>query len=304
MACQMYLRLAAAFLASLIPPLVSKVDSQECDGLSPRSLNAAQQIKISIASVEFPIGDALPDEIRTRLIRNVEEKEFSLAPETPDSDWLNELDGVVVRDVLANAGYYLAQTRTIPYLIRAERHQRFYAVRIEGESGRQYRLAEVEFASVTTFPQDDLRKQVRLMVGQPFDVAKVREAIESVERLYSAKGYIDATIEPQINIDDERQQIGLTMKVSEGAQYRVRTVKIYGVEDGAKNRLVDRLEPGRVFDASALTRFREDDERSVDIHRDTHDRTVDIVIDVRKTGCIESARQKLNNAKSNSPTMQ
>jgi outer membrane protein assembly factor BamA len=93
-------------------------------------------------------------------------------------------------------------------------------------------------------------------------------------------------------------------EVSEGAQYRVRTVKIYGVEDGAKNRLVDRLEPGRVFDASALTRFREDDERSVDIHRDTHDRTVDIVIDVRKTGCIESARQKLNNAKSDSPTMQ
>jgi hypothetical protein len=299
---QTYLRLAAAaLLASLIPPFFSRAHPQECDSSLPPPLNAPQQIKISIAGVEFPVGDTLPDEIRTQLRRNVEKKELSVAPGTPDTDWLNELNEVVVREVLANAGYFMAQTHTTPYLIRAEAHERFYAVRIEAESGPQYRLGEIHFANVTAFSQDDLRKQVRLVTGEIFDVAKIREAIEFVAMLYSTKGHIDATIEPQMEIDDDKQQIDLTMQVSEEAQYRVGTIEILGVEGGAKNRLVARLEPGRIFDLSVLRSFMEENvsvlpdrasiERNVNIHRDTRNRTVDIVLDVRKTGCTESATQ-------------
>jgi outer membrane protein assembly factor BamA len=288
---QIYLRLVAAILASLMPPFIAHLHSQECDGLAPRSLETAQQIKIKIASVEFPASNALPDEIRARLIRSVEQKEFSVTPDTPDSDWLNELNEVDVRDVLVNAGYFKAQTLSVPYLIRAGARQRFYAVRIEVESGLQYRLAGVEFANVTVFPQDELRKQLRLTVGQPFNVAKVRETLESITGLYSTKGYIDATVEPQINVDDEKQQIGLTLKLSEGAQYRVRAVEIDGVNDEAKNRLVDGLEPGHVFDASVLKSFGEQNERAVKIRRNTRDRVVDIVLSDRETGCTESAMQ-------------
>jgi outer membrane translocation and assembly module TamA len=294
---QTYLRLGAAvLLASLIPPCPPLANSQEC---KTGSVDTAQETKVNISSVEFRVGDVVPAEIRTQLRRNVEEHEFSVEPGMPDTDWVNELNEVVVRDVLASAGYFPAQTHTTPYLVRAESHHRLYAVRIEVETGPQYRLGKVQFADVTAFTQDDLPEHVRLVTGEIFDVAKVREAIESIERLYSAKGYIDATIEPQMKIDDEKQQIDLVMKLSEGVQYRVRTVEILGIEGKSKSRLVVLLEPGHVFDASVLRQFLKQNvstlpagvsvERNVTINRDTRDRTVDIVLDVRSKGCTESA---------------
>ena len=296
----MYLRFAAIALLAILIPFLSHANPQECNGSSPRPIDA-QQIKISIASVEFPVGDTLSDEIRTQLRRNVEKEEFSVAPGAADTDWLNELNDVVVREVLQNAGYFTAQTQTTPYLIRAEAQQHSYAVRIEAATGPQYRLGEVQFANVTTFTQDDLRKRVRLVTGEIFDTVKIRDAIESIARLYSTRGHIDATIEPQINIDDEKQRIDLTMKVSEEAQYRIGTVEVLGVEGGARHRLVGQLEPGRIFDVSVLRSFLEENastlpegasiERNVGIHRRTRDRTVDIVLDVRKTGRMGSARQ-------------
>jgi outer membrane protein assembly factor BamA len=287
-----YLHLSiAALSATLVTPFLSNATSQECDSSSSRPLNASQQIKINIASVEFPVDDTLSDELHMQLRRTVQNEKFSVAAGTPDTDWLDELSEVVVRDVLVNAGYFKAQTRTIPYLIRAEAHQRFYAVRIESESGPLYRLGEIQFENVTVFDQADLRRQFRLRAGEPFDISMIREGIESITRLYSTKGYIDETILPQIDVDDEKQQINMIMRISEEVQYRVGTVQFLGLDDGMKNRLVDQLEPGRVFNMPVLKSFLDADERTVTINRNTPDRTVDIALDVRQKGCVERIRQ-------------
>ncbi|MGC1904843.1 MAG: Clp protease N-terminal domain-containing protein [Candidatus Acidiferrum sp.] len=125
--------------------------------------------------------------------------------------------------------------------------------------------------------------------GEPFDLSRIREAIESIARLYSTKGYIDATVEPRMDIDDEKRQINLTMRVTEEAQYHVGTVEILGLKNGPRNRLMDRLEPGRVFDASVLQGFLDENERNVSVHRHTQDCTVDIVLDVRERDCGDGA---------------
>jgi outer membrane protein assembly factor BamA len=286
----MHLRLTlAALFAALVTPYIANSGPQECENASSRPINPVQQVKIAISSVEFPIDDNLSDELRTKLRRNLEQKQFSVATGEPDTEWLDELNEVVVRDVLANAGYFKAQPRTTPYLIRAEADQQFYAVRIEAKSGPLYRLGEIQFANATVFAKDNLRKLVRLMPGEPFDLSRIREAIESIARLYSTKGYIDATVEPRMDIDDDKGQINLTMLVTEEAQYRVGTVEILGLKNGARNRLMDRLETGLVFDASVLQGFLDENERNVSFHRYTQDRTADIVLDVRKRDCVDGA---------------
>jgi hypothetical protein len=284
---RIFLRLIAAILAGLMPASLAHLQAQECNGVNSRSLETAHQIKIMITSVEFPVGDVLPDQIRTQLKRNVEKQEFIIDPGEPDTEWLSQLNEVVVRDVFANAGYFLAQTSTTPYLIRAEAEKRFYTVRIDAEGGLLYRLGELRFENASVFPQDDIRRQVGMMTGEPFDVAKVRKAIESITALYSTKGYIDATIEPRMDVDDKKQLINLTLRVSEETQYSVGMVEILGLEDGAKNRLVDRLQPGRVFDASVLHSFLEADGRNVALDRHVHDGIVDVVLDARESSCIE-----------------
>ena len=287
MAGNTHLRLAAAvFFIGLVAPLVSHATPQECNTAS-RSVDAPQQIKINIVSVEFPTNDTLPDEMRTQLRREIKKHDFSVDVGAPDSDWLGELNDVVVRNVFANAGYFLAQSTTTPFLIRAEGQQRSYAVRIDVESGLLYRLGGLQFENVSVFPQDDLRKLVRLTTGERFDVGKVRGTIESISKLYSTKGYIDMTIEPRMEIDDKKQRIDLTLRLSEAVQYRVGTFEVSGLNNEAKNRLVSRLTQGSIFDRSALDSFLDEAGRNVAFNRHTGEQTVDIVLDASKTGCVE-----------------
>jgi len=300
---EIYLRLsAAALFVSLMTPCLSQATSQECDGASQRLKDTPRPIKVIIASVEFQDGDGLPEEIHAQIKREIK-KEFSTGPGTPDMDWVNELDEVAVRGALQNAGYFKAQANTTPYLIRAEAHRLQYAVRIDVESGPQYRVGKIEFADFTAFTEEELRKQVQLATGEVFDVGKIRETLDSILRLYQAKGYIDLTIEPQMEIDDEKHQITVVLKVSEEAQYRVGTVEILGVEEKMKKRLAALLEPGEIFDAAALTRFMKENasllpegaslERNLYVRRDTQDRMVDITVDVRPKVCSEGATQDL-----------
>jgi outer membrane protein assembly factor BamA len=130
-----------------------------------------------------------------------------------------------------------------------------------------------------------------LDVGRQLRSTKVRQG--SYRFLFDRKtlldeSYIDATFEPRMDIDDEKRQINLTMRVTEEAQYRVGTVEVLGLKNGARDRLMDRLEPGRVFDASVPQGFL-DDERNVSFHRHTQDRTVDVVLDVRKRNRVDGA---------------
>lgn len=155
-------------------------------------------------------------------------------------------------------------------------------MRIEAQPGSLYRVADIQFTGATVFDQAELRKKIRLKAGDPFSLAAILQGIEAVHKLYSTKGYIDAALEPQMDIDDEELQINLTMKVTEEA-HRVGSVEILGLDDAAKNRLMERLQPGRVFDMSVLKPFREMDERSVEIRRNVRDRTVNLVVDARKT---------------------
>lgn len=287
MARYTYLRLAASVLSSGVVVLfASNARAQECDKAS-HSAESPKQIKINIASVEFPTNDTLSDELRTQIRKEIKKQSFSIDSGAPDSEWLDRLNEVVVRNVLQNAGYFLVQTTTTPFLIRAEAGQRFYAVRIDADPGPLFRLSSLQFESVTVFPQDEVRKLARLKVGEPFDVGKVRGTIESISKLYATKGYIDVTIEPRFEIDDQKKQIDLTLTLSEEVQYRIGTVEISGLDNEAKNRLASQLAPGSIFDGSTLNNFLDEAGRNVTYNRHTAERTVDIVLDAGKSGCIQ-----------------
>ena len=280
----MYLRIAAAALLAGFASILSK--AQDCD---PHHTDASK-IKVIIASVEFPANDNLPEELRTQLKENIQKTEIGIDADTPDWNWLDELNEVTAESLM-NAGYFHAQVRTTPFLIRVEPRKRTYAVRIEAEAGALFRLGAVQFENGTVFTEDEFRKRAQLTAGEPFSLARTRRAIESIDRLYGTKGYIDATLEPVMRVDDEKQQIDLTLKLSEEAQYRVGTLKILGTDDAAKLRLADRLPPGRILDMSLLKSPRGEDDRNIEIRRNTREHTADVVVDVRKKRCDQNVAE-------------
>ena len=141
------------------------------------------------------------------------------------------------------------------------------------------------------FTEDELRKRTRLAAGRPFSLARTRRAIESISKLYGTKGYIDATIEPVMQVDDEKQQIDLTLNLSEGAQYRVGTLQTLGLDEAAKNRLADQLPPGHILDMSLLKSPWGEDDRYIEIRRNTREHTADVEIDVRKKRCDQNVAE-------------
>ena len=279
-----YLRFAAAALLAGFASILS--NAQDCDP----HYKDAPNIKVIIASVEFPANDNLPEELHTQLKENVQKTEIGIDADTPDSTWLDELNEVAAESLM-NVGYFHAQARTTPFLIRAEPHQRTYAVRIEAEAGPFFRLGAVQFENGTVFTEDELRKRARLTAGEPFSLARTRKAIESISKLYGTKGYIDVTIEPVMRVDDEKQQIDLTFKLSEEAQYRVGTLEILGMDEAAKIRLADRLPPGRVLDMSLLKSPRGEDDRYIEIRRNTREHTADVLVDIRKKRCDQNVAE-------------
>jgi outer membrane protein assembly factor BamA len=281
----------ALFVTLSIPhPLWAQ--SQECIDTHSSTPAAAQEIKINIVGVEFRGEDPLSDGIRAKLVNDIQSTSFSVEPGASDSDWVLELDEVGITGFLRDQGYFKAKTETTPYMISAEPRRRSYVVAVRIESGPEYRLGEIQFANVTAFAPAELRKQARLAEGEIFDVSKIRDAIESIDRLYSARGYIDTTVEPQTKINDQTQQIDLVMKLNESEQYRVGAVEIHGLETKAENLLKPLLEHGRVFDGTSVPRFLEENrhllptdaspERNIRVRRDVRNSTVDIVLDFRR----------------------
>ncbi|HSS99367.1 MAG TPA: POTRA domain-containing protein, partial [Terriglobales bacterium] len=250
----------------------------------------ASKIKVIIASIEFAANDNLPEELHARLKEDVQKTEIGIDADTPEWNWLDELNEVTAESLM-NVGYFHAQARATPFLIRAEPHQRTYALRIDAQAGTLFRLGAVQFENGTVFTEDELRKAARLTAGEPFSFAGTRRAIESISRLYGTKGYIDASIEPVMQVDDEKQQIDLTLKLSEEAQYRVRTLEILGMDDVAKNRLADRLPPGHILDMSLLKSPRGEDDRYIEIRRKTREHTADVVVDMRKKSCDQNVAE-------------
>lgn len=74
---QTYLRLAAAALLAGSSPL----PAQQC-----APAKESQQVKIVIASVEFPVNDTLPEELRAEIRKKAQEHEVSVDAGTPDKD--------------------------------------------------------------------------------------------------------------------------------------------------------------------------------------------------------------------------
>ncbi len=91
--------------------------------------------------------------------------------------------------------------------------------------GDQFRFGALTIRKVPTdqtlsIAATTLREQFHLHVGDLFKVSEVRAGLVKMLNLYGAKGYEAAKVEPDINIDDTRHLINLTIRVTEGVRTR------------------------------------------------------------------------------------
>jgi outer membrane protein assembly factor BamA len=245
--------------------------------------------EISIESMEFQEDEGLTSQTRTTIVDAVKRSSFSTVSAS-DEHWLRALEEIA-RFSLQEQGHFTAAVDARASLILAEPQRLHYQIYVETKSGPQYRLGEVRFSHALEFTDAELRKEIPLNQNEVFNLAKVRDGLDRIRRLYLKKGYIDFTSDVESDIEDANHRVNLSINIQQGVQYRIGSVEAKGDDTGLQDLLKLALRPGQVFDPGMLDAFFDLNKsrlptyasayRDSNISRDSLNGTVAIVVDLR-----------------------
>ena len=288
---QLYMRLSMlGLLAAMAVPQRLCAQFLSCSEGQSQIWHPVQNVKITMADVEFSGASHLTDDVRTQLVNRIKSLDLHANREGEDSDWLAQVEWSI-RDALQRQGYFRVLLRSRPYLIRSEARERHYQITIEIDSGPQYRLDQITFSGATAFAIAELREQFSLQHGDLFDLTELRNGMASITRIYRAKGFIEMISKREEKIDEKSRLVNVGFEVEEGRQYHVRTIEAHGLTSTLEQALKSQFVPGEVFDIGAFWNFFGEhspelpkavpfDER-IQVRRDATNAMVDILVDFR-----------------------
>src|SRR5258708_1818526 len=197
MTCRIFLAFGVVvLLGTLCSSRPAYAQSQSCVDTASASHPPIKKTKISIVSVEFQGENPLSDAQREQLVKHIQQQDLWTTPEEPDSSWVNQaLDPI--RDALREQGYFRADVEGIPYLALVQANERRYVLAIAIETGPQYRLGNLRFASESDkpllFTAALLTQQIHMQEGDLFDVSKIREGLEAMGDYTAQRGTLMPT---------------------------------------------------------------------------------------------------------------
>lgn len=108
--------------------------------------------------------------------------------------------------------------------------------------------------------------------------------LSRIKELYQSKGYIYVAVsDPEVTLSEDKKELYITITISEGDQYRVRSIKVKGNTVIPDSELYEQIKtaPGLIFDRTALKR---DIDKIIDLYMDRGYARADVdpLVDVNK----------------------
>ncbi len=213
-----------------------------------------------------------------------------------DNGYFKVIVGEPVLENIDTEGYRLG----VPFTGRTK--GKAVNITIPIEEGERYKMGTLKIVSADpdkalSLKVDALKSIFPLHEGDIFSVAKIRKAIEDYGKAYGQYGFIDFTAEPQTDIDDVNKRIDVTMRFTEEKQYYVRRIDFSG-NTTTRDKVIRRellLDEGQLFNKRAweisilrlnqLNYFeRIEEDKAVEIKRNTKDGTVDLNLKLKEKG--------------------
>jgi outer membrane protein assembly factor BamA len=289
------IRFGALVFFATLSPIFAQPQSLTCGNnrVSQEFPAPTGQMRIHIVGVEFQGEDPLPDSERARLVNEIQKEILYVPVEQPESGWIDNLLRPI-KDATQVRGFFQTKVAGTPHLVCAGVDEKRYIVTVAIESGPLYRLGKIRFENANpdikslAFSQENLRQLVPLNEGEICDTAKLRDALAAITRLYGSKGFIDATVEPDFDINGETQQIDFVIKVDEQQTFRIGKIETAGIDEELLAKFEFPQKSGEVFNSElwdsffTANEFRPNSsasrERNVEIRRNTKSATLDIVL--------------------------
>lgn len=145
------------------------------------------------------------------------------------------------------------------YETQFDEKKEWLAITMKIEEGPRYLVGAVDFRGVQQLGEEELRKRLKLVAGEPFSQERISQDAANLQAAYFAKGYMSASVEPSTRLNLENQKVDITYQVVEGSIAKVGDIVIQGnikTKDLVIRREL-RITPGERFDGEKLRRSKE-----------------------------------------------
>jgi outer membrane protein assembly factor BamA len=208
--------------------------------------------KVIVERIEFDRTVHLSNSVIEQVIEKANNAEW----DANSPAWIDELAEIELRSAWQDRGYFKIALDPHAQSIGADSGRERFLVTVHViNEGLQYHLGDIRFTGDTAIPEAELRQTFPLHEGEFFDVARVREGIEALTKLYGSHGYIDFTVTPDTEINDNLQRISLVMLLDPQKQFRVGSVEIQGLGPSLEASLRSIVMPGEVFNPQPIETF-------------------------------------------------
>jgi len=156
--------------------------------------------------------------------------------------------------------------------------------------GRQYKVDELGIEGNKVVPVDRIRSLIALKSGDPANPAALEDALTAVKKLYGTKGYIEAMVRAEPEMDDARLVVKYRIVIKEGDVFKMGELEIEGLDSKATSQAQNdwTMREGDVYDsgyprkfvAQVLKEILTTGQWKVQIHDNLNEKekTVDIVV--------------------------
>jgi len=124
-----------------------------------------------------------------------------------------------VRATYQNSGYFKAEVEAKAVPIGREAAPRYDIVVQVLQTGKQYRLGDLQLIHRTAFPERRLRDLFPVQRGEIFNREKIARGLDNLRRLYGSKGYVNFTSVPDTKFDEQQAIVNLQVDIDEGRAF-------------------------------------------------------------------------------------
>ena len=279
--------------------------------------------KVKVGKIKFTGNHAFSDRKLIRAMKHDRPyqiplyfTEINVMSKTYDRDKLNEDLEVGIRGMYQDNGYFRVLVKEpvlenidtrdnrwgMPVPIIGKTDGKAVNITIPIEEGPQYHMGTLKIVSADpdkalSLKVEALKGAFPIKQGDILNVSKLRKSMKDYTNIYGEYGFIDFTPEPDFDIDDATKIINLTLKFDEQKQYYIRRIDFSG-NTTTRDKVIRRellIDEGQLFNKRAweisilrlnqLDYFdRIEEDKAVEIKRNTKEGTVDLNLKVHEKG--------------------
>jgi outer membrane protein assembly factor BamA len=161
-----------------------------------------------------------------------------------------------VREALQDNGYFHAWVDKPSILpLRTNQDPPPILLSFVLEPGYRFRAGRIEVLGDASSAAE-LRALIPLQTGEIFEVRKIRQGMEAIQKWYTSRGFINEVTEPSQYIDTDARTISVQLNVNPDACFHAGTIEVLGIDDASAAQLlrVFPLATGAIFDPGKMSR--------------------------------------------------